>query len=70
MNVATSPSSAPSLRRSRENERLRAHVASLRAALKDYYHECRCRHVEMDEVNRDAYRALRATEAALPGEGK
>lgn len=50
-----------------EATRLRVHVAFLRSALKDYYHECRCQRTEMDEVNRAAYAALRATDAIAGG---
>lgn len=45
-----------------ERDRAREQVAMLRRALKAYYHECRCQRAEMDEVNRQAYMALRATE--------
>ena len=45
-----------------ERDEARAKVALLRQALKDYYHECRCQRTEMDEINRQAYAALRATD--------
>lgn len=46
----------------RERDEAREQVAMLRQALKTYYHECKCQHAEMDEVNRQAYMALRATD--------
>jgi len=45
-----------------ECDEAREQVAMLRRALKTYYHECKCQHAEMDEVNRQAYAALRATD--------
>lgn len=38
------------------------HVAMLRESLKAYYQECQCQRREMNEVNIQAYRALRETE--------
>ena len=49
-----------------ERDRAREQVAMLRQALKTYYHECKCQHAEMDEVNRQAYAALRATDGTEP----
>lgn len=41
---------------------LRAQVAALREALKDYYHECQCNHADIHAVNKRAYTALQMTE--------
>jgi hypothetical protein len=46
----------------KERQRLREHVATLREALKDYYHACICRRPEMDAINLAARRALHQTE--------
>jgi hypothetical protein len=42
--------------------RVEDHADKLYAALKAYYHECRCRRAAMDEVNQRAYAALTAYE--------
>lgn len=48
-----------------ERDKLRAVAFTLRQALKDYYHECRCRHADMDSVNIAAYKALQDAEKLL-----
>lgn len=42
--------------------RVEALADDLYAALKDYYHKCKCQRTEMDAVNQAAYAALRKYE--------